>query len=108
MSRMEGGLPEFNQLKDFSSGPVAESTGSARNAILRSMAQAGMADGDPASQQILGDFEATRARDYDKRFLDLITLNESAKQSGARNLAGIGAARSPYAALSLWGNAING
>src|SRR5947207_661904 len=79
--RMTGGLPEFNALKDFSSGTVAQNSAPARGSLLRSMARSGMSSGDPASQGILSDFNATRSRAYDQNMMDLITKNEAAKQA---------------------------
>src|SRR2546421_12544871 len=61
-SRMTGGLPEFNALKDFSTGTVAQNSAPARGSLLRSMARSGMRPGDPASQGILSDFNASRSR----------------------------------------------
>src|SRR6266403_806157 len=104
-SRMIGGLPEFNALKDFSSGTVAQNSAPARGSLLRSFARSGMSSSDPASQGILSDFNATRARAYDTNMMDLITKNEAAKQAGASNLAAVGSARSPYPYLSMYGQA---
>ena len=61
--------------------------------------------GDPASQGILSDFNASRSRAYDVNLMDLLKTNEAAKQAGASNLAAVGAARNPFQALSLYGNA---
>jgi len=64
-----------------------------------------MNPGDPASTGLLSDFNATRARAYDTNFMDLLKQNEAAKQAGASNLAAVGAARNPFPALSLYGQA---
>jgi len=100
--RMTGGLPEFNQLKDFSSGIVAQNSAPARGGVIRRLAGAGLRSSDPASQGILSDFDASRSRAYDTNFMDLLGRNEATKQAGASNLAAVGAARNPYAALSLY------
>jgi len=100
--RLTGGLPELNQLKDFSSGTVAQNSAPARGALLRSISAGGRSMNDPASMGLLSDFNASRARAYDSNMMDLLKTNEAAKQAGAQNLAAVGAARNPYAALSLY------
>jgi len=104
-SRMTGGLPDFNALKDFSTGTVAQNSAPARGSLIRSLATSGRSMADPASQGLLSDFNATRSRAYDQNMMDLITKNEAAKQAGASNLAAVGAARNPFPALSLYGQA---
>jgi len=103
--RMTGGLPDFNAMKDFSTGTVAQNSAPARGSLIRGMARSGMSSGDPASTGLLSDFNATRARAYDTNFMDLLKQNEAAKQAGASNLAAVGAARNPFPALSLYGQA---
>lgn len=104
-ARMTGGLPDLNALKDFSSGTVAQNSAPARGGVIRSLAAGGLKMGDPASQGVLSDFNASRGRAYDQNLMDLLKTNEAAKQSGASNLAAVGAARNPFPALSLYGNA---
>ena len=106
---MTEGLPDFNAMKDYSTGTVATDSGTARNAILRNLASSGIKMTDPAAQGVMGDFEASRARAYDQNLNDLIKMNQAAKQSGAGIMSAVGAARSPYPALSMFGNlALNG
>ena len=102
LSRMTGGLPEFNALKDFSTGTVAQNSAAGRGGVIRRLASSGLRSSDPAYQGILSDFDASRGRAYDQNMLDLIKTNEAAKQAGASNLAAVGAARDPYRALSLY------
>ncbi len=102
LSRLRLGLPEFAQLSDYTRGPVARERGLARSQTARSLAGAGINPNDPVAQQIFGDLEASSARSFDQRMLDLILAQEQARQRGGQFLAGIGAARSPYPALSLW------
>jgi len=101
-ARMMGGLPDFNALKDFSSGTVAANSAPARGGVIRRLAAGGLKLSDPASQGILSDFDASRSRAYDSNLMDLIKQNEAAKQAGASNLAAVGAARNPIPALSLY------
>lgn len=106
---MDNGLPDLNALKDYSTGTVAQNTGQARNQIIRSQRSSGVSASDPASQGVMADFEASRARGYDQNMMDLLAAQEAAKQRGATNVAGVAAARSPYPALSMYGNlAMNG
>lgn len=100
--RMTGGLPELPRLMDYSKGVVAQNSAPARGGVIRRLASAGLSSRDPAAQGVLSDFDASRARAYDTNFMDLLKTNEAAKQSGASNLAAVGAARNPYAALSLY------
>lgn len=101
-ARMTGGLPEFNQLKDFSSGTVAQNSAPARGGVIRRLAAGGLNMRDPSAQGVLSDFDASRARAYDSNFMNLLSQNEAAKQAGASSLAAVGAARNPIPALSLY------
>lgn len=107
--RLNTGLPEFNQLKDFSKGVVAQNSAPARGGVIRRLASGGLKLTDPSAQGILSDFDASRSRAYDANFMDLLRQNEAAKQSAASNLAAVGSARNPYPALSLYRDvALNG
>lgn len=104
-ARMTGGLPDLNALKDFSTGTVAQNSAPARGGVLRSLAAGGLKMGDPASQGVLSDFNASRSRAYDANLMDLLKTNEATKQAGASNLAAVGAARNPSPYLSMYGQA---
>lgn len=101
-NQMNNGLPNFNALKDFSGGMVAQNSAPARGGVIRRLASGGLKLSDPASQGILSDFDASRGRAYDANIMDLIQKNQAAKQAGASSLAAVGAARNPIPALSLY------
>ncbi len=103
---MTGGLPDFNALKDFSSGTVAQNSAPARGSLIRSLATSGIGSGSPAGAGVMSDFNASRARAYDANMQDLIAKNQQAKQAGAGNLAAVAQARNPANYLSMYGTSV--
>src|SRR6266568_9500899 len=72
VSRMSGGLPDFNAYKDFSTGTIAQNSAAGRGGVIRRMAAGGLRSGDPAYQGVLSDFDASRSRAYDQNMMDLL------------------------------------
>lgn len=86
-SRMQNGLPYFNQLTDASSGLVARSFAPARQQLLQRLGtQQGLPSG--FRQQALTDLDTSQARAFDDQLLQGQQMQEQAKQGGAAGLMG--------------------
>ena len=86
-SRMQNGLPYFNQLTDASSGINARAFAPARQQLL---AQLGTQQGLPSGfrTQALTDLNTAQAQGFDQQLLGALGAQEQAKQQGAAGLVG--------------------
>lgn len=86
-SRMEGGLPYFNQLTDASSGLTAQAFAPARQQLLQRLGtQQGLPSG--FREGALTDLDTQQARAFDTQLLGGLGANEQAKQAGASGILG--------------------
>lgn len=86
-SRMQNGLPYFNQITDAASGTTARAFAPARQQLLQ---QLGTQQGLPSGfrQQALTDLDSQQARAFDQQLQGGLGANEQAKQAGASGLLG--------------------
>jgi hypothetical protein len=86
-SRMNNGLPFANALSDYSAGTNARAFAPARAHLEQYLNKS---PGGPSGYkaQVLGDFEANRARGFDQAQTGNLFSNEQAKQQGAQILSG--------------------
>lgn len=86
-SRLQGGLPFFGALTDYSSGTNARAFAPARTALLQRL---GSFQSLPSGfrEQALTDFDSARARGFDENLLQALFANEQAKSEAARLLTG--------------------
>jgi len=104
-SRMENGLPYFNQLSDASSGLTAQAFAPARQQLLQRLGtQSGLPSG--FREQALTDLDTQQARAFDQQLLGGLQANEQAKQAGASGLLGQAQIANPqgYFGQALQGN----
>jgi len=105
-SRMNNGLPYFNQLTDASSGLVARSFAPARQQLLQRLGtQQGLPSG--FRNQALTDLDSQQARAFDDQLMQGLQAQESAKQGGAAGLMGQAQIANPtaYSGQAIGGNA---
>ena len=86
-SRMQNGLPYFNQLTDAASGLNARAFAPARQQLL---AQLGTQQGLPSGfkTQAMTDLNSQQAQGFDQQLLQGLQMQEQAKQGGAAGLMG--------------------
>lgn len=105
LSRMQNGLPYFNQLTDASSGLTARAFQPARQQLLQ---QLGTQQGLPSGfrTQALTDLNSQQAQAFDQQLLQGLNMNEAAKAGGAAGLMGQAQMANPtgYYGAALGGN----
>jgi len=104
-SRMQSGVPYFNQLSDASSGLMARAFAPFRAELYR---QLGSQQGLPSGfrQQAFTDLDTQQARAFDEQLLQGQQMNEQARQGGAAGLMGQAQIANPtgYFGQALQGN----
>jgi len=90
MSRLNGGLPFFHDLTDFSGGTLARSIAPMRAALNRNLS--GFGDTLPSGfkEQALGNFDAEEGRAFDDNMVKNLMANEQTKQWAADALNPLG------------------
>jgi hypothetical protein len=103
-SRMNNGLPYFNQFTDAQSGLTARAFAPARQQLLQRLGtQQGLPSG--FRNQALTDLDSQQARAFDDQLQTGLGLNEQAKQLGASGLMGQAQIANP---LGYYGGALSG
>ena len=86
-SRMQNGLPYFNQMTDASSGLNARAFAPARQALMQRLGtQQGLPSG--FANQAMTDLDSQQAQGFDQQLLQGMQMQEQAKQGGAAGLMG--------------------
>ena len=104
-SRLNGGLPYFNSLTDYSNGTTAAAYAPGRAALLqRFNTMSGLPSG--MKEQTLSDYDANEARAFDQNMVSNLNTNEQAKQGAAALLTGQEQISNPvgYTSAAMQGN----
>ncbi len=87
-SRLNNGLPFYDNLMDFSGGPSATAYAPAKADLIRRYGAMGEAAPSGSLQQGLSSIDAGRARDFDSSMVGTMLTNEQAKNNAGNQLTG--------------------